>query len=158
MPRAFVDINASGSRVVVYEKEISELFSKGQPVSRFTSQVSRRIMTVAQRTAPSRNDQRNPHVQLKDSHFLTGARKVGRFKALSSVRNNAPHAEFVHFGTMGPITARSGGRLSVPVANGGVLARNYGRHRFHPKSVEGQREQPWLYEAAVTVLRAEGIA
>lgn len=148
---------ATKSVVTVNEFAISGLVH--EDVGRYGNDMGRRIMGVARGIAPRRTG------SLAASHRYRGFLYRGKYKVGTRVENTAEHALWVHEGTTGPITPKTGKYLIVPKSRGvaplrgaTLMTRNlrgeavrakspFGLHR----SVRGQRSQPWLREAGETV-------
>lgn len=141
--------------VTINEFNISGLVKAD--VGEYGNRMGRQITGLARGIAPRRSG------QLAASHRYRGFLYRGRYKVGTRVENTAPHALWVHEGTQGPITPKTGEFLIVPKTRGvrplgTVMATNvrgqavrakspFGLHR----SVRGQAAQPWLREAGETV-------
>lgn len=135
------------NRVTVYDNRISGLIRTGEG-NRWTRGKANEIKRQAVMTVPIGRTYR-----LAVSHGVEQSRDaLGRFSTGYSVYNDAPHAAFVHGGTgiHGPrgtmiIYSRPVGPIWNPAAKRG------GR-MVYIRSSKGQVGQPWLREAAETVL------
>ena len=162
--------------VFVYDTAIDHAVAgQGGDGVKFVSSNMRRVMTIAIRDAPARSG------ELRASHINRGTRRTAFANARGSIANLAPHAEYVHEGTIGK---RIVGRpfMIVPAIGGGgapaVLSRitpgrfgrgggdqqfsgfmatkakagkNRGQLVVLKRSVRGQRANPWLREAGYKV-------
>lgn len=140
--------SANLKRVVVnvYNGAIESEFTAGGEVSRENGKIRRAIIRRAEATAPSRTG------ELKAAHRDGGALLEGKLRLRGSVENVAPHAAFVHDGTLGKnISARGNGRLVVPAHRGLPPRRHGGTILIYPFSVRGQKAQPWLEKAGEAV-------
>lgn len=82
--------------------DCSGLFSKGHAIDRWHRKAGLAVKTEAVGLAPVRSG------RLKGSIRLSGPHKYGDSGSEMSIRATAPYAFFVHDGTVGPITSRSG--------------------------------------------------
>jgi hypothetical protein len=169
------------TRVVVYDAQIRHLFDPGENAIEFTKDVIDSIIARAQFfEVPRGNAQSGRRRQgwrsLQDSHKSRGVLRRGPYGADGSAYNDAPHAEWVHNGTTGPIVPTRGRYLAVPVPPGTRVARlaqtsmraqsgAFGgayRSQAAPSvsrrgviltpSVRGQQANPWLRRAGDRVV------
>jgi hypothetical protein len=131
------------ARYRVYDSRIASEFVPGGDVWEFNKKVTREIRDMAIVLAPM-----GTTGTLKRSHKMN-VLPIGSFHAQGLITNDARHASWVHEGTDGPITTPSGGRMR--------FMAYYGYLTF-PKSVRGQKAQPWLIQASITVLSTYGVA
>lgn len=122
-------------RYTVYDSQIDIAFGVGQMVWRGMAMVGTEHLNMSIAFAPGRTG------RLKASHYpvpiLTPRGSRGwRY----TIRNDAPYAEHVYYGTSGPIMA-NGGYLSVPMIRG----TNW--PRFRARYVAGQAANPWIEKA-----------
>jgi hypothetical protein len=169
------------ARVIVYDFAIQGLFDPGESAVEWTKDVIDTILARAEnlevpRGGPTSGRIRQGWKSLARSHKSTGVLRRGPYGAGGAAYNDAPHAKWVHNGTVGPILPSSGNYLALPVAPGTLVRRandSYGRGgrrnraggRPQPVraivlvgSVSGQSANPWLKRAgdgAVAEFRAK---
>lgn len=138
---------------IVNRPAIVSLFMNGGDASRWLAGRMRTVKQVAARTAPDGPSRVGsmPTVKIKNSHGLTRTSFRAGPGAVQSLYNRAPHAEYVHEGTHGPIYPR-GRRLRIPKSSLFLYrlpAGGWGEGNFvYPRSVKGQSANPWMARAA----------
>lgn len=166
---------AGRTRVVVYDVQIAKLFDQGENAVEFVKDVIDSILARAENfTVPRGNAQsgriRQGWPSLRSRHKSSGVLRRGLYGAGGSAYNDAPHAEFVHQGTTGPILPTRSRYLALPVPAGAVVARVQpgsvrGAVTNKPGrgvparrgvilvgSVSGQEANPWLARAGDAVV------
>lgn len=165
------------ARVIVYDSQIASLFDPGENAVEFVKDVIDSILARAEnievpRGGPTSGRIRQGWQSLARSHKSSGVLRRGPYGAGGSAYNTAPHAEWVHNGTQGPILPTSGRYLAVPVGVGDAAPRvnpsydraGYIRNRPNlravpsrgvilTESVRGQEANPWLRRAGDQVSR-----
>lgn len=116
------------ARVIVYDFAIRGLFDPGENAVEFTKDVIDTILARAEnievpRGGPTSGRIRQGWKSLARSHKSSGVLRRGPYGAGGSAYNDAPHAEWVHNGTTGPILPTSSRYLALPVPRGEWVTR-----------------------------------
>lgn len=131
-------------RTEVLHANVNRLFLRGGPGYRFMDSLRAAMHRRCEAEAPNggpRPAGSPSQPKIRGSH-RSSARGRNGYRTDVEVWNVAPHAEFVHNGTSGPIRPTSSRALLTP----------YGLR----KSVDGQRANPWMERACVAVSRTRG--
>ena len=136
-------------RVTIYDRNLDALFLAGGDVWNWMERVGREHLAEALIEVPRRSG------VLASAHnlALTPYQKRG---TRYSVGNYAEHAEYVYFGTTGPITTGGGFWDNGKIAYLGPMAPWMGRNTRFAPSVSGQESNPWVANAADHVLAKYG--
>jgi hypothetical protein len=131
-------------RTEVLHANVNRLFLRGGPGYRFMDSLRAAMHRRCEAEAPvggPRPDGSPAQAKIRGSH-RSSARGRNGYRTDVEISNIAPHAEYVHNGTTGPIRPRTKSALLTP----------YGPR----KSVSGQRANPWMERACVAVSRTRG--
>lgn len=132
-----------GYRVEVYYRELNRAtVGRGGPGGGWWRRLRTSMMDTAKAEAPVRSG------NLKMSHRMDVKLGSNQWVQRFSVRNISDHAEYVHDGTLGPITAADGGKLVLPPYRG--------YKKIVVRSVSGQAANPWLDRACRKVAMRYG--
>lgn len=167
---------AGRTRVVVYDVQIAKLFDQGENAVEFVKDVIDSILARAENFTVPRGNAQSGRIRagwpsLRSRHKSSGVLRRGIYGAGGSAYNDAPHAEWVHNGTQGPILPTRGRYLALPVPAGTIVARatdvrdrtggrmnRAGRPVTAKRgvilvgSVSGQEANPWLARAGDAVV------
>lgn len=122
-------------RYTVYDSQIDIAFGVGQMVWRGMALVGTEHLNASIAYAPSRSG------RLKASHYSVPILTPNGSRGWRyTIRNDAPYAEYVYYGTTGPIMAH-GSYLWAPMFRGSPWPRYFAR------SVAGQAANPWIEKA-----------
>lgn len=136
-------------RVKVFETAIGSLFAPGGDAWDFGTKVRAEI--IAKSKQPGFVPRRSG--ALAAGTVDGGQLKSGRYGCRGYIGNNVEHALWVHEGTRPVITPNSARHLKVPIRRSIVSGAASPRGSvFFPKSVHGQKANPWLDRAALAVL------
>lgn len=128
--------------VQVYKRNLAREFQSGGQGYRWFERVGQAMFIASVAAAPARSG------DLKSSHRLDKPRGINQFSAFLAVYNVAPHADWVHSGTTGPIEPTNKAWLYLPAGGG------FPRKRL--KSVSGQAANPWMDRACTRVAMSNG--
>ena len=129
-------------KTTIYKRNLQAQFQVGGQGYRWLDRVKLAMHRAAVAGAPMRAG------TIKRSHnsYIRG---INQWACAATISNSAPHAEFVHEGTTGPITPTDAPYLRVPIARGAT-------RRFNASSVRGQAANPWLARACGRVAARRG--
>lgn len=140
---------AGPMRVAIYDAQLLRFFLPGGGVNKFTTKLGRESSVLAKATCPPLSGVSTGELR-RSIRFRQRPQKLRIYLYLSA---DAPHAKWVHEGTLpaAPITP-----THAPVMH----LRNRTRTKIVAKRkwVRGQAPNPWLRDAAQTVLRANRVA
>lgn len=134
-------------RVTVNQTAIQSIFMAGGDAMRTCRELGLETKEIAMAYCPVRSG------EMKNSHDYIPM-PVGKNKCRYSVVNDAPHALYVHEGTLmvAPITSTTPGKY--------MILRPGPAHPYYTKAlaVRGQGANPWMQRAMDDVLSRHGIA
>lgn len=137
------------TRVTIYDVNVDSLFQEGGDAWEWMRRVGTEHLMMALIEVPRRSG------ELARQHNLA-LTPVGKRHVRYTVGNYAEYAEYVHGGTTGPIMAGNGFWDDGRPAYMGPMAPWMDRTTLYARSVSGQEANPWIANAADTVLAKYG--